>query len=61
MSVVTQSQTRAMGQRVLQMFSDVLNSIADEFENLPHPTIRVFSVTGDGVNDNRGKQRGMGI
>lgn len=61
MSVVTQSQTRAMGQRILHMFSDVLNSIVDEFENLPHPTIRAFSVTGSTVTVSFGEVEITGV
>ncbi len=34
MSVVTKTQSKAMGQRVLKMFSDVLNSIADDMANV---------------------------
>lgn len=47
--VVTKNQSKAMGQRVLQMFSDALNSIADDLEKLPHATIRVFSNAGSTV------------
>lgn len=49
MSVVTTNQSKTMGQRVLQMFSDVLNAVSEELENIPRPTIRVFAVTGSTV------------